>query len=60
MASSKVVFVAWLNVPTESTLRGGPVHKVEGGFTADRVRRHAILAGVNPLRANTNHKLRFL
>src|SRR5271167_1562431 len=59
MASPKVVFVTRFEVPTESMLRGGPEHKIQHDFTANRVRCHAVFRRMNPRRTNAQHELRF-
>src|SRR5580704_12947942 len=60
MAWVEVVLVAGLDVPPESMLRGGPEHKIEYGFAADRIRRHAKFFGMHPLGTNTDHEVHFL
>ena len=59
MPSPKVVFVPRFKVPTESMLRGGPEHKIQHGFTADRVRCRTVFRRMNPRRTNAHHELRF-
>ena len=57
MPSPKVVIVGGFEVPAESMLPRGPEHEIQRGFRGHRVRRHAVLSGMNPLRANAEHEL---
>src|SRR3984885_2273496 len=59
MAAPKVVLIARFEIPAESMLRHGPEHKIQHGFTADGVCCCAVFRGVNPLRTNSHHELRF-
>src|SRR5580700_10196455 len=59
MERPEVVLVAGFDVPPESMLRGGPEHKIQYGFTADRVRRHAKFFRMHPLGTNAYHKVHF-
>ena len=60
MPSRKVVLVARFEEPAESMLPGGPEHKIQHGFSGDRVRCYAVLPRMNPLRAKAEHELRFI
>jgi hypothetical protein len=59
MPPPKAVRVTWFEVPTESVLPGRPEHKIQHGFTADRVHCHAVFCSMNSLAANSQHELRF-
>ena len=60
MPSPKVVLITRFEIPAEFMLPGGPKHKIQHGFTAERVRYNVVSTGMNPLRTNAEHKLRFM
>lgn len=55
----EVVLAAWFQIPAKSTLRGGPEHKIQHGFTGNGVARRPAFPRMNPLRANPEHELHF-
>ena len=59
MPPPKAVLVARFEVPPESMPGGGPVHKIQHGFTADGVRCHAVFRRMGPLRTHAQHELGF-
>jgi len=56
MPTSEAISIGRLNVPAKPSLRPGPEHEIESGFTPDGIRTAATLARVRPFRANTNHE----
>jgi hypothetical protein len=57
--SREAVIVARFEEPAKSMLRGGPEHKVQCRFAAERVPCHSIGPRMYPLRADAEHKFHF-
>jgi hypothetical protein len=55
----EVVLVARFHEPPEFMLCGWPKHKIEYGLTGHGIRPDTELPRMNPLRANSSHKLDF-
>src|ERR1700728_5011418 len=58
MPSTETIIVARFEIPAEFMLRRRPEHEIQHDLSAERVRRHAVLSRMNPLRTNPKHEFR--